>query len=94
MKVKELVEELKKYNQDAELTVGDNFDNGISISYGVGAEGETKENCKFVCFCEGCKHSQVYYNFDLEEECICGKFGCSDEGNKAEVCNGKFKEDV
>lgn len=50
MKVKELIEELKTYNQEAELTVGDNFYNGISISYGGGGEGETKEDCKFVCF--------------------------------------------
>ena len=50
MKVKELIEELKTYNQDAEITVGDNFYNGISISFGGGAEGETKADCRFVCF--------------------------------------------
>ncbi|MBP5694837.1 MAG: hypothetical protein J6X03_05330 [Bacilli bacterium] len=32
------------------MTVGDNFYNGISISYGGGGEGETMTNCKFVCF--------------------------------------------
>lgn len=49
MKVKELIEELKKYNQEAILTVGDNFDNGISIGY-AGSDGSTKETCDFVCF--------------------------------------------
>lgn len=49
MKVKELIEELKKYNQEAVLTVGDNFDNGISIGY-AGSDGSTKETCDFVCF--------------------------------------------
>ena len=42
MKVKELIEELKKYNQEAVLTVGDNFYNGISIGY-AGSDGSTKE---------------------------------------------------
>ena len=32
MKVKELIEELKNYNPEAILTVGDNFYNGIQIS--------------------------------------------------------------
>ena len=49
MKVKELIEELKKYNQEAVLTVGDNFHNGISIGY-AGSDGSTKETCDFVCF--------------------------------------------
>mgnify|MGYP001026219602 CR=1 FL=1 len=49
MKVKELIEELKKYNQEAVLTVGDNFDNGIDIGY-AGSDGCTEETCDFVCF--------------------------------------------
>ena len=49
MKVKELIKELKNYNPDAVLTVGDNFYNGISISFGY-TEGCTKLNCQFVCF--------------------------------------------
>lgn len=49
MKVKELIEKLKKYNPEAELTVGDNFYNGISISYGY-SDGCTEENCEYVCF--------------------------------------------
>ena len=49
MKVKELIEELKKYNQEAVITVGDNFHNGISIGY-AGSDGSTEETCDFVCF--------------------------------------------
>lgn len=49
MKVKELIEELKNYNQEAILTVGDNFDNGISISYSC-SDGGTKSDALFVCF--------------------------------------------
>lgn len=49
MKVKELIEELKKYNQEAILTVGDNFYNGISIGY-AGSDGCREETCDFVCF--------------------------------------------
>ena len=49
MKVKELIEKLKKCNPEAELTVGDNFNNGISISYGY-SDGCTEENCEYVCF--------------------------------------------
>jgi hypothetical protein len=49
MTVKELINELMQYDQNAEVTVGDNFYNGISISYGY-AEGCTKEHCEFVCF--------------------------------------------
>jgi len=50
MIVEELIEILKEYNPNATLTVGDNFYNGLSISYGGGGEGETKKTCKFVCF--------------------------------------------
>lgn len=49
MKVKELIEELKNYNPEAILTVGDNFYNGIQISYSCG-DGGTKSNAHFVCF--------------------------------------------
>ena len=49
MKVKELIEELKKYNQEAILTVDDNFYNDISIGY-AGSDGCTEETCDFVCF--------------------------------------------
>lgn len=48
MKVKELIEELKNYNPEATLTVGDNFDNGIHISYS-GGDGGTKSDALFVC---------------------------------------------
>lgn len=51
MKVKELIEELKNYNPEATLTVGDNFDNGIHISYSCGdGDGGTKSDALFVCF--------------------------------------------
>lgn len=49
MKVKELIEELKNYNPEAILTVGDNFDNGFHISYS-GGDGGTKSDALFVCF--------------------------------------------
>ena len=49
MKVKEIIEFLKEYNPEAEITVGDNFDNGISISY-AGGDACTKADCSFVCF--------------------------------------------
>lgn len=51
MKVKELIEELKNYNTEATLTVGDNFYNGIHISYS-GGDGGTKSDALFVCFDE------------------------------------------
>lgn len=51
MKVKELIEELKNYNPEATLTVGDNFYNGIHISYS-GGDGGTKSEALFVCFDE------------------------------------------
>lgn len=49
MKVKELIEELKNYNPEAILTVGDSFYNGIYISYSSG-DGGTKSDALFVCF--------------------------------------------
>ena len=51
MKVKELIEELKNYNPEAILTVGDNLYNGIQISYS-GEDGGTKSTASFVCFNE------------------------------------------
>lgn len=51
MKVKELIEELKNYNPEATLTVGDNFYNGIDISYSAD-DGGTKADALFVCFNE------------------------------------------
>lgn len=44
-------------------------------------------------FCKNCKHSQMYHNFDLEEEFVCDKFGCSDNENKVRMCNGKYREE-
>ena len=49
IKVKELIEFLSTCNPEAIVTVGDNFNNGISVSFGC-SEGCTKENCEYVCF--------------------------------------------
>ena len=49
MTVKELIEELKVFNQDAIVFIGDNIDNELDISWG-GAEGCTKEDCEDVGF--------------------------------------------
>ena len=67
MKVKELIEELKKGNQEAVLTVGDNFDNGISIGY-AGSDGCTEETCDFVCF--DSQNNTENYPFSLPVEII------------------------
>jgi hypothetical protein len=48
MKVRELIEFLQTCDQEAEVTSGNNFDNGIRISWGY-AEGCTKEHCQFIC---------------------------------------------
>lgn len=49
MTVRELIDELKKFNQDAHVSIGDNFDNELDISWG-GSDGCTKENCEEVSF--------------------------------------------
>lgn len=49
MKVKELINILKEFNQEAVVFVGDNIDNEPDISWG-GSEGCTKENCEDVGF--------------------------------------------
>lgn len=49
MTVRELIEELKAFNQDAIVFIGDNIDNELYISWG-GAEGCTKEDCEDVGF--------------------------------------------
>ena len=49
MKVKELIEILKEFNQEAIVFIGDNIDNELDISWG-GAEGCTKEDCEDVGF--------------------------------------------
>ena len=43
MKVKELIEILKEFNQEAIVFIGDNIDNALEISWG-GAEDCTKED--------------------------------------------------
>ena len=47
--VKELIEFLSSCNKDAIITVGDNLNNGVSLSIS-GGDGCTKENCDYVCF--------------------------------------------
>lgn len=49
MTVRELIEELKAFNQDAIVFIGDNIDNELDISWG-GPGGYTKEDCKDVGF--------------------------------------------
>ena len=49
MKVKELIEILKEFNQEAIVFIGDNIDNELDISWG-GAEGCAKEDCEDVGF--------------------------------------------
>jgi len=49
MKVKELIEILKEFNQEAIVFIGDNIDNELDISWG-GGEGCTKEDCEDVGF--------------------------------------------
>jgi hypothetical protein len=50
MKVKDLIEELKQYNQDADVFVISNYrDIGFTLAYGS-SEGVVKENCETVSF--------------------------------------------
>ena len=49
MTVRELIEKLKVFNQDAIVFIGDNIDNELDISWG-GSEGCTKEDCEDVGF--------------------------------------------
>ena len=49
MKVKELIEILKGFNQEAIVYIGDNIGNELDISWG-GSEGCTKEDCEDVGF--------------------------------------------
>ena len=51
MKVKELIETLKEYNQEAQVSCGDSFESNIMISYGY-SDGCKKENCEFVYLTE------------------------------------------
>ena len=50
MKVKDLIEKLKEYNENAEIEViVDNYPAKFSLCYG-GSDGGTKENCDTVDF--------------------------------------------
>lgn len=48
MTVAEFIHELKKYNPEAKVCIGDNFNNRVSISCGY-SDGCTKKNCEYVC---------------------------------------------
>ena len=48
MKVKDLIEKLEQYNQEADVFVNSNYKHiGFTLAYG-GGEGVEKENCEFV----------------------------------------------
>ena len=57
MKVKELIELLKKVNQDAKVII-DNDGDEVSLGYG-GAEGVTKETCDTVSINKDFSHENV-----------------------------------
>lgn len=46
--VRDLIKALEEFNQDAIVTIGDNFDNRVELGWGW-VEGCTKENCQYVC---------------------------------------------
>jgi hypothetical protein len=49
MKVGALIEQLKQFNQNAVVSIGDNYDNELEISWGY-SDGCTKERCEVVNF--------------------------------------------
>lgn len=49
MKLGALIEQLKQFNQDAFVSIGDNYDNELEITWGY-SDGCTKENCQVVNF--------------------------------------------
>lgn len=49
MTVRELIEELKEFNQDAIVYIGDNIDNQLEITWG-GSDGCTEATCEDVGF--------------------------------------------
>ena len=46
--VRDLIKELANYNPDAKVSIGDNFDNRVSLGYGF-SEGCTPKTCEYVC---------------------------------------------
>ena len=65
MTVKELIEELKTYNQNAHVSIGDNFDNELEICFG-GADGCTKETCSEVSFdIKGNKKIEIEFDYNV-----------------------------
>jgi hypothetical protein len=49
MKVKDLIKQLKKYNQEADVFVNYNYKHiGFTLAYGGGGDGVEKEKCETV----------------------------------------------
>ena len=62
MKVKDLIEQLKNYNQDADVFLNSNYKHiGFTLAFG-GGDGVEKENCETVSIYPddlGCESSQA-----------------------------------
>lgn len=46
--VRDLNKALEEFNQDAIVTIGDNFNNRLELGWGF-SDGCTKKNCQYVC---------------------------------------------
>ena len=49
MNVRELIEQLRQFNQDAVINIGNSYFNDLEITWGYN-DGCTKENCEVVNF--------------------------------------------
>ncbi len=70
MKVKDLIEQLKYYNQDADVFLNSNYKHiGFTLAFG-GGDGVEKENCETVSIYPddlGCESSQTERMYSEEE---------------------------
>lgn len=67
MTVRELIEELMKFNQDAHISIGDNFYNELEICWG-GSDGCTKEDCSNVNFeIKGKNNKEIEFDYNVWE---------------------------
>jgi hypothetical protein len=70
MKVKDLIEQLKYYNQDADVFLNSNYKHiGFTLAFG-GGDGVEKENCETVSIYPddlGCESSQTERRYSGEE---------------------------
>ena len=70
MKVKDLIEQLKYYNQDADVFLNSNYKHiGFTLAFG-GGDGVEKENCETVSIYPddlGCESSQTEIMYSEEE---------------------------